>query len=163
MKESMNYMFEAGFLGTRAPFFMDVVTLIVAALPLLVYLGILFARKKSYKIHALIQNVIFVVSVIIIGYFELGVRVGGGFKAFMIGSGVSHTYASVVLGLHIIIATVALFYWIWLIMRADVEFFKKLLPGRASRAHKALAMKTFIGIVLTSFSGIWVYLLLFVY
>lgn len=32
----MNYMFEAGFLGTRAPFFMDMVTLIVAGLPLLV-------------------------------------------------------------------------------------------------------------------------------
>ena len=24
MKENMNYMFEAGFLGTRAPIFMDV-------------------------------------------------------------------------------------------------------------------------------------------
>ena len=163
IQESMGYMFEAGFLGTRAPFFMDMVTLIVACLPLLVYVAILFAKKKMFKVHAFLQNFIFIFSVVVIAYFELGVRVGGGFQAFIIDSGVSHTYASVVLGVHILIATVTFFYWIWLIMRGNVEFFKKLLPGRASNAHKILAIKTFTGIIFTSFSGIWVYLLLFVY
>jgi len=163
IKESMDYMFEAGFLGTRAPFFMDFVTLIVALLPLFVYIAILFARKKRYKLHALLQNIIFLFSVIVITYFELGVRVGGGFSAFMQESGVSYTYASVILVLHIIIAIVSFFYWILIIMRANYEFVKKLIPGRASKAHKILAIKTFIGIILTSLSGIWVYLLLFVY
>ena len=163
MKESMNYMFEAGFLGTRAPFFMDVVTLIVACLPLLVYMAILFAKNKKYKLHAVVQNLIFVFSVVVIGYFEMGVRVGGGFNAFIAGSGVSHTYASIILGVHIIIATIALFYWTLIIIYANYEFKKQLLPGRASRSHKILAIKTFTGIVFTSFSGIWVYLLLFVY
>ena len=163
MKENMNYMFEAGFLGTRAPFFMDMVTLIVACLPLLVYVAILFAKSKKYKLHALLQNVIFLFSVVVIAYFELGVRVGGGFKAFLVGSGVSHTYASVVLGVHIFIATVTFFYWILIMIRANYEFVKKFIPGRASNAHKILAIKTFTGIIFTSFSGIWVYLLLFVY
>jgi len=163
MKENMNYMFEAGFLGTRAPIFMDVVTLIVALLPLLVYFVILFAKNKYYKTHALLQNFIFLFSVIVIAYFELGVRVGGGFNAFMEGSGVSHTYASVVLGVHILIATVTLFLWILLMMRSNYEFAKKLIPGIARKSHIKLALKTFVGIVLTSFSGIWVYLLLFVY
>ncbi len=159
----MNYMFEAGFLGTRAPFFMDMVTLIVVCLPLLVYAAILFAKSKRYKLHMLLQNIIFVFSVVVIAYFELGVRIGGGFKAFIIDSGVSHTYASVVLGTHILIATITLFYWILIMIRANYEFAKKLIPGRNSNAHKILAIKTFTGILFTSFSGLWVYLLLFVY
>ena len=159
----MNYMFADGFMGTRAPFFMDVVTLIVALLPLLIYSAILLARKGMYKTHALMQNLIFIISVIVIGYFESGVRLGGGFDAFIIGSGVSHTYASIVMVAHIIIATVTLFYWIGTIFRANSEFRKKILPGRASASHKFLALKTFLGIIFTSFSGIWVYLLLFVY
>ncbi len=159
----MNYMFEAGFLGTRAPFFMDMVTLIVVCLPLLVYAAILFAKSKRYKLHMLLQNVIFVFSVVVIAYFELGVRIGGGFKAFFVDSGVSHTYASVVLGTHILIATITLFYWVLIMIRVNYEFAKKLIPGRNSNAHKILAIKTFTGILFTSFSGIWVYLLLFVY
>jgi len=159
----MDYMFAKGFLGTNAPFFMDVVTLIVAILPLLVYSSILLARKKMIKLHMLTQNVIFFVSVVIIGYFELGVRAGGGFNAFMSESDVSYTYALVVLILHIIIATLTLLYWTLTIMRANYHYFKKELPGRYTKMHKILALKSTLGIILTSFSGVWVYLLLFVY
>ena len=163
MQENMGYMFQAGYLGTRAPFFMDTVTLIVAFLPIIVFASIVLARKKRYKLHAFTQNVIFVVSVIVVGYFELGVRVGGGFDAFMAGSGVSPTYASVVLIGHIIIAIGTLLYWIRTILNANYQFSKGLIPGLQSNSHKLLAIKTFLGIVFTSFSGIWVYLLLFVY
>ena len=159
----MKYMFADGFLGTKAPYFMDMVTLIVAILPLLVYGAILLAKAKHYKLHAFMQNLIFVFSVVVIGYFELGVRVGGGFEAFMSESGVSYTYALVVLILHIIIATLTLFYWILTVFRGNYHFTKKSLPGRATKEHKILAFKTFMGIVFTSLSGIWVYLLLFVY
>jgi len=159
----MDYMFAQGFLGTRAPFFMDFVTLIVAILPLLVFSAIILAKKKLYKLHAFAQNVIFVVSVIVVGYFEYGVRVGGGFDAFIEGSGVSHTYASIVLGVHILIAVTTLVYWSITLYKANKQFATDALPGVKSRSHKISAMKTFIGIVFTSFSGIWVYLLLFVY
>ncbi|ADN08442.1 DUF420 domain-containing protein [Sulfurimonas autotrophica] len=159
----MDYMFAQGFLGTRAPLFMDVVTLIVAVLPVLVYGAIKLARQKLYKAHALSQNLIFIVSVIVVGYFEYGVRIGGGFDAFIKGSGVSHTYVSIVLGLHVIIAVLTLIYWSITIVKADYQFSKRLIPGPKSNEHKVLALKTFLGIVFTSFSGIWVYLLLFVY
>jgi len=159
----MDYMFLEGFLGTRAPYFMDFVTLIVAVLPLLVYASIVLAKKKLYKMHALTQNIIFVVSVIVVGYFEYGVRVGGGFDAFMEGSSVSYTYSSIVLGLHILIAVMTLLYWSVTLFKANSQFRNGLIPGEKSSAHKLLALKTFLGIIFTSFSGIWVYLLLFVY
>ena len=79
----MDYMFETGFLGTRAPFFMDFVMIMVALLPLLALVAISMAKVKAYKLHALSQSIIFIVSVIVVGYFEYGVRAGGGFEKFM--------------------------------------------------------------------------------
>jgi len=159
----MEYMFAAGFLGTQAPWFMDSVTLIVALLPLLVYGVILIARRGYYRLHALLQNFLFVVSVLVVGYFEYGVRSGGGFDAFMSGSSVDYNYAFVVLVVHIIIATLTLLHWIKLVVLANITMRCGTLPGSASRDHKVLARKTFTGITFTSLSGIWVYLLLFVY
>jgi putative membrane protein len=159
----MDYMFQTGFLGTRAPFFMDVVTLIVAILPLLVFGAILLARKGYPKLHMIAQNIIFVVSLVVIAYFEVGVRVGGGFDAFVSDTGVSHTYALWVLIVHIIIAVVTLIYWTLTMIGANMQYAKKELPGRYSVGHRVLAVKATLGIILTSLSGIWVYLLLFVY
>ncbi len=159
----MDYMFKAGFLGTKAPFFMDFVTLLVVILPILVYGAILLARKKMYKAHMIVQNIIFVVALVVVAYFEVGVRVGGGFDAFMEGSGVPYTYALIVLLVHILIAVVMLFYWGLTIIHGNINYKKKYLPGMASVAHKVMALKTFVAIIFTSFSGVWVYLLLFVY
>ncbi len=159
----MEYMFAEGFLGTRAPFFMDFVTLIVTLLPLLVALAILLAKKYQYTMHALIQTIIFIVSLVVFGYFEYGVRLGGGFEAYFKESGVGHNYAIVVLAVHILIATVTLGFWISTIIGARRDRGYKLLPGVHSSAHKKAGIRTFIGITLTSFSGLWVYLLLFVF
>lgn len=159
----MQAMFEAGFLGTRAPLFMDIVTLIVAILPLLVFGSILLARKKMYRLHVITQNIIFVVSLIVVAYFEVGVRVGGGFDAFVSDTGVSHSYALWVLIVHIIIAVATLVFWTLTMIGANMQYAKKELPGRYSIGHRKLAVKAVLGIILTSLSGIWVYLLLFVY
>jgi putative membrane protein len=156
-------MFQAGFLGTRAPFFMDFVTLIVAFLPLLVLLAISMARKQSYKLHAFTQTLIFIVSVIVVGYFEYGVRLGGGFNSFMQESHTAHDYALWVLIIHIIIAIISMFYWTKTLLQAIKSEKSRTLPGSFSSSHKKAGIYTFIGIFLTGFTGIWVYLLLFVY
>ena len=159
----MDYMFEAGFLGTNAPFFMDLVTLIVAFLPMLIYFAIILARRRLYKAHAAVQNFIFIFSVIVVSYFEYGVRLGGGFDGFMSESHVSHSYALWVLVIHIIIATLTLFYWSKTIIKANYQMAKGLIPGIKAREHRLLAFKSYLGIIFTSFTGIWVYILLFIY
>ena len=151
----MDYMFSAGFLGTRAPIFMDVVTLIVAVLPLLM-MGIIFlARVGKYKLHALLQIILFIVSIAVLTYFETGVRMGGGFNSFMEGSGVEHNYAYLVLIFHIAIAISTLIVWATTLFMA-----KKQLQ---LHKHKKAGQITFLGVTLTSLTGIWVYLLMFVY
>lgn len=159
----MDYMFETGFLGTRAPFFMDFVMIMVAVLPLLALGAITMAKVKSYKLHALSQSIIFVVSVIVVSYFEYGVRAGGGFEKFMEGSNTSHNYAFYVLIFHIAVALISLVVWIKTIWSARKATKAGTLPGKASSEHKKAGQLTFIGIFMTSFTGIWVYVLLFVY
>lgn len=155
MNNSLGYMFGEGFLGTRAPFFMDLVTLIVALLPFLVAVAISFARHKNYKVHSYLQIAIFAFSVIVLSYFEYGVRVVGGFETFMSKSGVSHDYAFVVLVFHIAISVITLIIWATAIFAA-----KKLIM---LKKHRNVGLVTFTGVALTSLTGIWVYFLMFIY
>ena len=152
---NMDYMFQAGFFGTRAPMFMDFVTFIVAALPLIMMGIIMLARAKKYKLHALMQGILYIVSVMVVVYFEYGVRVGGGFDFFMKDSGVEFTYAFVVLIIHIIISTITLFIWTKTLVLSKRHLEKNI--------HKSEGRKTFVGVTLTSLTGIWVYLLMFVF
>jgi putative membrane protein len=158
----MDYMFQPGFLGTKAPFFMDFVTIIVAALPLLVAIAIYFAKKGKYVQHAFTQTAIFIVSIIVVSYFEYGVRLGGGYEGFIKNTSVSHDYLFVVLVIHIVISVITLGIWASTLLRARKDY-ESGLPGPYSRSHKRAGIRTFIGIVLTSLSGIWVYLLLFLF
>ena len=157
----MDYMFQSGFLGTRAPFFMDFVMIMVALLPLLVLIAIGFAKKKNYSAHGLSQTIIYVVAVIVVGYFEYGVRVGGGYEGFVKDSSVSHNYAFYVLIFHIAVAVIGFVIWTHTLVTARKDSKKKTLPGLYSEAHKKAGKRAFIWIVLTAATGIWVYVLLF--
>ncbi len=143
---------------------MDFVTLIVACLPLLVGMAISFARHQKYSLHSMLQTVILIVSVIVVGYFEYGVRLGGGYEAFVQGIHVSHNYLLVVLTLHILISVITLGIWASTLVSARRSSVRGgLLPGPDSVLHKKAGIRSFIGIALTSLTGIWLYLLLFVF
>ena len=158
----MYYMFQAGFLGTKAPFFMDSVTLIVALLPLLVGFAITTASQSSYRLHAVLQTVIFIISFVVIGYFEYGVRLGGGFEHFALQSSLSPTLLKTLLGVHIVIATLTLLLWVWVLLRGFVSYKRAKLPGSDSLKHKTLGKRLFLGIIFTALSGVAVYITLFI-
>jgi len=158
----MDYMFQAGFLGTRAPFFMDFVMIMVALLPLLVLIAISFAKKKNYGLHALMQSIIYVVAVIVVGYFEYGVRAGGGYEGFVESSSVSHNYAFYVLIFHIAVAVIGFGIWTYTLVTARKHSKSGTLPGSYSVTHRKAGKRAFIWILLTALTGIWVYILLFI-
>lgn len=157
----MDYMFQPGFLGTRAPFFMDFVMIMVALLPLLVVIAISFAKKRNYSLHAFTQTFIFVVAVIVVGYFEYGVRAGGGYEGFVEGSSVSHNYAFYVLVFHIAVAIIGFIVWTHTLVTARKDSKNHTLPGLYSMTHKKAGRRAFMWIVTTAITGIWVYTLLF--
>ena len=160
----MDFFFKNGFLGTRAPLFMDITLLIVVLLPILIAIAITFAKKNRYKLHAITQIVIYVISVIIILYFEVGIRLAGGYKALLIQkTSISHNYLIGVLIFHIIVATITLILWSLLVVKSYLDYNEILLLGSKKKIHKKIGLYTYFFIFLTAFSGIWVYLLLFVY
>ena len=159
----MDFMFQAGFLGTRAPLFMDIVSVIVFLLPFLIFGAISLAKKGNYSAHESVQKLLFVVSVIVVAFFEIGVRMEGGYKNLMEGSSVSHDYLLYVLIFHIIISVITLILWVKTLLSAKRYKRQSTLPGLYSQAHRKDGQYTFIGIILTMLTGAWVYALLFVY
>jgi len=151
----LEFMNLPGFFGTRAPLFMDIVSLIVAFLPFLMLGVIALARMEKYKLHARLQGILYVVSVIVLTFFEIGVRFVGGFKSFMEGSGVGHDYAFIVLIFHIMISVITLIIWTTTLFMAK----KQLQLGK----HKRAGWLTFTGVTMTMLTGGWVYMILFVY
>ncbi|MDD5405493.1 MAG: DUF420 domain-containing protein [Sulfurovaceae bacterium] len=158
----MDYMFGAGFLGTRAPLFMDMVTLIVALLPLILTGTILLAKMGYYKAHKITQIILFLVSIVVVGYFEYGVRVGGGFYEFIKKSSLSYSFVFYFLIFHIAVAIITLLIWVKTIYFSIKAYSQNKLPGIQSLSHIKMARKTILLINATAVTGIAVYLLLFV-
>jgi len=158
----MEYMFQSGFLGTRAPFFMDIVVIIVALLPFLIGLGVWFARLKYHKLHYFVQTILFVVTVVVLIYFEYGVKVGGGFKEYMKGSSIDLSFALSFLIFHIIIATITMIIWARILRIAFSDRKRRTLPGLYSKLHKKLGKLVAFFIFLTSITGVGVYGILFI-
>jgi len=159
----MNYMFASGFLGTKAPFFMDFVTIVVAFLPLLVWFGVGLIRRGYYGFHTFYQILVFITSVVVVGWFEYGVRVGGGFNSFIQGNPRPVSFLVGVLVVHIVISTATTIYWAKTLWQAYAHYQRGSLPGGFSVRHIARAKRTLLGIFMTALTGVWVYLLLFVY
>jgi len=158
----MEYMIEAGFLGTRAPLFMDGVVVIVALLPFLIGLGIWFAILGRYKLHHLFQTILFIVTVIVLVYFEYGIKLGGGFTEYMKESSINPTFALYFLIFHIIIASITIIIWAWTIKIAFADRKRRALPGVYSRSHKKSGRRVAFFILLTSITGVGVYWILFI-
>ena len=159
----MDILFSSGFLGTRAPLFMDIVSVIVFFLPFLIFGAISLAKNNKYRAHESVQKLLFIVSVIVVSFFEYGVRMEGGYKNLMEGSSVSHDYLLYVLIFHIIISVVTLILWVMTLYYGRRYKKQSTLPGLYSDTHKKDGVRTFIGIILTMLTGAWVYALLFVY
>lgn len=154
--------FEPGFLGTGAALYLDVVTLYFALLPFLLGYAIRFAVKKEYTKHYRSQIVIFVLSLVMVIVFEIGVRLSGGFLEFAKGSSFSLTFLSVFLGVHILIALLTVVLWVIVLYTSYREYREGGDMALFARRHKRKAWVLFAGLCITSVMGVMIYAFLFV-
>lgn len=154
-------MFETGFFGTKAPLFMDIVTLIVILLPFLLFGSIALAMKKQFALHKLTQVTLFIVTVIVVLFFEYGVRIDGGIEKYLTYTEISDSFVISFLVFHVTIAMVAIFLWARLLYLSLKAFKAGELPGKFSLYHKKFAKATTIAILLTGITGFGVYYILF--
>jgi putative membrane protein len=157
----MEYMFQSGFLGTKAPLFMDEFIVIIALLPFLIALSIWFAIKGYYKLHRFFQTMLFITTLSVLVYFEYGIHKGGGFEYYLKNSSIDPNLALYFLIFHIIVATITLIMWVFIINFATSDNRRKALPGLYSNAHKKSGKRVAFMIFLTSLTGIGVYSMLF--
>ena len=86
-------------LGTKAPLYMDIMTIYVAFLPFLLAISIYFAVKQQFKIHFISQAIILAVSLCVILYFEVMTRLENNFLVYVEQSNFSLIFLLTFLGL----------------------------------------------------------------
>ena len=149
------------FIRPDAPLYMDIITIYFALLPLLMFFAIRFAVKKEYDKHFKAQLSLFILTLIVVLFFEVSVRLSGGFTLFMKTAHVSYSFMLIFLMVHIAIALATVVTWSALLYGA-IKSYK--IEGRAiSKSHKKIGRYVFVGASITSLMGVIIYYLLFVY
>ena len=155
-------MFELGFLGTRAPLFMDILTLYFALVPFLVAGSIILAAKKKLLLHSYSQMAIFIMTLVMVVFFEIGVRVDGGFNAYMHESALSYGAVLAYLIFHILFALVSMIAWGITIYSAYKAYRTEGMGSSYFKVHRKRARWVFLAIVINSILGVSMYPLLFI-
>jgi len=156
-------LFETGFLGTDAPLYIDLVTVYFALLPFLLSGSIYLAIRKQFKRHYRSQIAIFIISIIMVLLFEIGVRIDGGFLMFAKESTLSMAFLSIFLAVHIAIAVMSVVLWIIVLYTSLREYKSEMEMAEFSRRHKKKSRMLFGGLTVTSIMGVMIYLFLFVW
>lgn len=151
---------EAGFLGTRALFFMDVVTLYFAILPFLLGMSIRQAVIGNITFHFRSQMAILCLTVVMVIIFELGVRISGGFIEYVKFSPISYDFFLIFLAVHIFVALMSVGGWIYLIITSYKTYSQQGREGM--KQHRRMGKWIFAALTLTSIMGCSIYLFLFV-
>ena len=154
-------MFSTGFLGTSAPFYLDLITLYFAVLPALMFYSISYAIRKQYDKHLVSQLFLFALTLIVVVIFEVGVRISGGFMEFMKTAHISFDFMVAFLIIHVIIALASVVLWSALLYSAIKSY--KLQQIGISGSHKKVGYFVFFGMTITSFMGVMIYYFLFMY
>jgi len=146
-------MFESGFLGTNAPMYMDVITLYFGILPLLMGTAIYMAVKKRYELHKKMNLAIYAITLLVVVFFEVGVRLSGGFAYFIQDSNAQYAFLFTFLLFHILVAFVSVVAYSLLIYKTVTKL----------QNHRKFGILVYLGMTVTSITGVMIYYFLFLY
>lgn len=138
---------------------MTAVLVITLSSPIGVYLGVNAAKKKDFKSHRKIQNVIFIICVLGVLVLEGLIKSVGGSGSLASQSDYYGTnFFKYTLFSHIIVAILSYLIWAILIVVSNIAYTKSL-PGKLSNFHKIVGFVIFIGLVYTAITALLVYLM----
>jgi len=152
----------AGFLGTRASFYIDTIVIFLVILPFVIALSIFFAINGRFKLHKFIQTLFFILTLLSLSLFAYIVHYKEGLERLLLHSSIMPLEALIFLGLHAFLAVITLIVWMFTLIYASEDRKRRALPGLYSENHKKIGRALFLGILFTSLSGIGVYWILFV-
>jgi putative membrane protein len=147
----------------KIPLHMNVMVVFFSVLPFLVLLGISFAKKQKYKLHFISQGFVIVISVLVLLYFEIMIRLDGGFFEFAKQSSMSHDFLVKYLIFHVSIALIATILWIMIFVKSMILYQSGKLEEIKQSNHKKMGIITFVFLLLSCVTGIFLYLFLFIF
>ncbi len=153
---------DAGFLGTRAAFYMDAVGLFFVLIPFLLAFAIRFARKKQFKSHYQAHIVVYALTIAVVILFEVGVRFSGGFTEFIKESPVNPTFFVTFLIVHIVIALLAIGAWTYQVTVSFKAYKHGQLTGKRAQRHRLIGKLIYAGMLITVLMGGSIYYFLFI-
>jgi len=153
--------FDPGFMGTRAPMYLDIVGVFFFLLPFLMFFSIRYAIKGEIKKHLISQATIFVLTLIFVVVFETGMRLAGGFGAYIEASPVDYTFFITFLIIHVLVAIATFNLWSYQLITSVKAYRKGKLKVGTGQKHKKIAKILIAGIFVTIAQGVGIYYFLF--
>ncbi len=145
----------------NAPTYMTVFTIYIFFLPFFFLLSILLAKRKKIKLHFISQTFLLGVTLLFILYFEIMIRIYGGFLDFAKDSFIPYSFLVSFLIFHIILSSSSLGGWIYLYISSLKAINKKNRSSFNKIKHKKIGIAIFIALTISSITGIFIYFFLF--
>ena len=147
----------------NAPLHMNVMVVFFTILPIILWKSISFAKNRKYKLHFISQGFILILTILVLSYFEIMIRVDSGFFEFIKKSSISHDFLTKYLLFHIIISSVSAILWITLFFKSMNMYRAGKMEELKSSKHKRIGITTFVFLLLSCITGVFVYLFLFIF
>lgn len=155
-------IFEPGFLGTKAPLFMDIITIFFAVMPIILLISVSFAKAKNYKLHFASQAIALALALVITVFFEVCVRISGGFLEWSKNANVNYDFILTFLVIHIFIAILAVGGWLYLFISSYKRYKALGYEGFKNTNHKKIGLSIFLALTISSAMGVYIYYALFI-
>ncbi|WP_072679731.1 DUF420 domain-containing protein [Arcobacter sp. LA11] len=145
----------------NAPTYMTVFTVYIFFLPFFFLLSIFLAKRKKIKLHFISQTFLLGLTLLFVLYFEIMIRIYGGFLDFANDSFVPYPFLLGFLIFHIILASISLGGWIYLYI-SSLKAINKKSPNSFNKIkHKKIGISIFIALTVSSITGLFIYIFLF--
>ncbi len=146
----------SGFLGTRADLMVDIVMVVSAALPFLLYWAVRLAKKERYDAHKLAHITLFTVTNLLVIGLEIDIRFGGLDQVIAQSRYYDTDILSTVFVIHLLFAVSSTILWLWLIVISVRRY-----PVHFRFPHKKYGKIVFADIVMTTITGWILYAMVF--
>lgn len=147
-----------GFLGTNAPFMMDLVMVALLVINPALFWSIKQAKLGRYELHKKVQITLATVLLISVVLFELEIRLANGIVNIIGEEKFTTTFQSV-LYVHIFFSVTTTILWAVVTIKAIKLYTPQGFPDHYVKTHKTMGFLGALDLVLTTITGYAVYYL----
>ena len=150
-----------GFLGTRADAFVDAAIVFFVLAPFLMAYALRLATQRRHREHRNLQAGLLLAAIVAVLMLEISIRFGSAGEAYAASSlyGPPMTALFVV---HLAVAVPTFILWCWL-ATLSWRRYSHTLPGSFGRTHRRWGKLAFVGLCLSSATGIGLYVMGFAF